>query len=96
MNESVWNSVLAEIEVSVSHASFVTWFRNTALQDDGDDKVTVLVPNIFAKQQLEVKFNDTIKSLLKRMALKPVRFLTQFRLHHLQKRNMSQKSIRMT
>ncbi|HMS31224.1 MAG TPA: chromosomal replication initiator protein DnaA [Candidatus Saccharibacteria bacterium] len=66
MNESVWNSVLAEIEVSVSHASFVTWFRNTALQEDGDDKVTVLVPNIFAKQQLEVKFNDTIKTLLKK------------------------------
>ncbi len=66
MNESVWNSVLAEIEVSVSHASFVTWFRNTALLKDGDDKVTVLVPNIFAKQQLEVKFNDTIKELLKK------------------------------
>ena len=42
MNESVWNSVLAEIEVSVSHASFVTWFRNTALQEDGDDHLAGL------------------------------------------------------
>ncbi len=70
MSDAVWNSVLAEIEVSVSRASFVTWFRNTTLQanDDGTD-VTVLVPNIFAKQQLEVKFNDTIKELLKKNGL---------------------------
>lgn len=66
MSEAVWNSVLAEIEVSVSRASFVTWFKNTALEKSGEDKVTVLVPNIFAKQQLEVKFNDTIKGLLKK------------------------------
>lgn len=64
MNNKVWSSVLAEIEVSVSRASFVTWFRNTALIEDRPGHVTVSVPNIFAKQQLEVKYNDTIKELL--------------------------------
>ncbi len=70
MVENVWNSVLAEIEVSVSRASFVTWFRNTALHEDKAGHVTVSVPNIFAKQQLEVKYNDTIKELLEKNGLK--------------------------
>lgn len=69
MNEGVWNSVLSEIEVSVSRASFVTWFRNTALIEDGAGNITVSVPNIFAKQQLEVKYNDTIKELLAKNGL---------------------------
>ena len=66
MNNTVWNSVLAEIEISVSRASFMTWFKNTSLIEDESDQVTVSVPNIFAKQQLEVKYNDTIKELLQK------------------------------
>lgn len=64
MDSSVWNQVLAEIEVSVSRASFVTWFRNTALVENKAGDLTVAVPNIFAKQQLEVKYDTTIKELL--------------------------------
>lgn len=70
MKDGVWNSVLAEIEVSVSRASFVTWFRNTALIKESAGEVTVSVPNIFAKQQLEVKYNDTIKELLTKNGVK--------------------------
>lgn len=69
MGENIWNSVLAEIEVSVSRASFVTWFRNTALNETKPGHVIISVPNIFAKQQLEVKYNDTIKSLLEKNGL---------------------------
>lgn len=70
MSSSVWNSVLAEIEVSVSRASFVTWFRNTDLIENSPGHVTVSVPNIFAKQQLEVKYDNTIKELLAKNGLK--------------------------
>ena len=66
MNNTVWNSVLAEIEISVSRASFMTWFKNTSLLEEESGHVTVTVPNIFAKQQLEVKYNDTIKQLLQK------------------------------
>lgn len=69
MVENVWNSVLAEIEVSVSHATYVTWFRNTDLQEESPGHITVTVPNIFAKQQLEVKYNSTIKELLAKNGL---------------------------
>jgi chromosomal replication initiator protein len=55
-----WQSVLGEIELSVSRASFITWFKNTVLLDQDEDSIVVGVPNIFAKQQLEAKFNDLI------------------------------------
>lgn len=66
MKNALWQTVLGEIELSVSRASFVTWFKNTELikQESGD--VIIGVPNVFAKQQFEVKFNQQIESSLKR------------------------------
>ena len=66
MVDTVWNAVLGEIELAVSRASYVTWFRNTTLREESPGKMTVLVPNIFAKQQLEVKYSETIKELLQK------------------------------
>lgn len=73
MDSAVWKTVLAEIELSVSRASFATWFKNTSLVSVSNDKAVVSVPNIFAKQQLEVKYNATIKELLSKNGLKVVR-----------------------
>lgn len=64
MDRSVWKSVLGEIELSVSRATFVTWFKNTELVSETDELITVAVPNIFSKQQFEVKFNPRIKEIL--------------------------------
>jgi chromosomal replication initiator protein len=64
MNDRLWQSVLGEIELSVSRASFATWFKNTALLERESDKITIGVPNIFAKQQLEDKYNELIKTTL--------------------------------
>lgn len=66
MESTVWGSVLAEIEVSVSRASYMTWFKSTEMLENNNGHVTVSVPNIFAKQQLEVKYSDTIKDLLEK------------------------------
>lgn len=71
MYEGIWKAVLAEIEVSVSRASFITWFRNTSLIKESEGVFTVTVPNIFAKQQLEVKYADTITELLEKNGLSP-------------------------
>jgi chromosomal replication initiator protein len=68
VTDSLWQSVLGEIELTVSRASFVTWFKNTELLENGgrDGHVVIGVPNIFAKQQLEVKFNTQILETLKK------------------------------
>ena len=67
MNSSLWKTVLGEIELSVSHAAFLTWFTKTELiEQSPDGKVVISVPNVFAKQQFEVKFNKQIKQILKK------------------------------
>jgi len=71
MNHVLWQSVLGEIELSVSHANFTTWFKNTELLEQTGNSVTIAVPNIFVKRQFEVKFNDKIKSILEKNGVSP-------------------------
>lgn len=71
MQHKLWQSVLGEIEVSVSHATFTTWFKNTELLSVSEDEVVIAVPNIFAKKQFEVKFNDHIKTVLSKNNISP-------------------------
>lgn len=70
--QRLWKAVLGEIELSTSHASFATWFKKTNLVDVTDDnQVIVAVPNIFAKRQFEIKFNQQIIDILKHNHLSP-------------------------
>jgi chromosomal replication initiator protein len=64
LKNALWQSVLGEIELSVSRASFMTWFKNTELLANEEGNIIIGVPNIFAKQQLEVKFNNQISETL--------------------------------
>src|SRR5579872_3894158 len=67
MNDSaLWQAVLGEIELSVSRANFVTWFKNTQLLSQDGAHLVVGVPNVFIKQQLERKFNDLLSDTLKK------------------------------
>jgi len=70
---ALWQSVLGEIELSVSHATFTTWFKSTELVSHSDEEVVIAVPNIFAKKQFEVKFNEQIKNVLAANNVKPER-----------------------
>lgn len=66
-NYSLWQTVLGEIELTISRASYITWFKHTELNHISDDGVIeIVVPNIFAKQQFEVKFNTQISEILKK------------------------------
>ncbi len=71
MQDQVWQAVLGEIEVSVSRASFVTWFKNTQLIRFENDTLTVGVPNIFIKQQMEQKFNNLVSDALQHQGVTP-------------------------
>ena len=73
MDHALWQSVLGEIELSVSHATFTTWFKNTELVNNDESGVTISVPNIFAKKQFEVKFNDQIVEVLAKNGVNPKR-----------------------
>ncbi|USN96580.1 MAG: chromosomal replication initiator protein DnaA [Candidatus Nomurabacteria bacterium] len=71
MEHSLWQSVLGEIELSVPHATFVTWFKNTELIESTNDQVVIAVPNIFAVRQFQVKFSDLIKQTLAKNDINP-------------------------
>ena len=61
---SLWQAVLGEIELSVSRGNFVTWFKNTCLLKQDDERIVIGVPNVFIKQQLERKYNDLVVATL--------------------------------
>lgn len=66
MNQAIWQAVLGEIETSVSHAVFVTWFKPTELVIHPDGTFSIAVSNVFAKQQFESKFNDQVVAALQK------------------------------
>ena len=68
----LWQSVLGEIELSISRASFVTWFKNTHLIRNKNGVIIIGVPNVFIKQQLERKFNAMILETLQKNGVENV------------------------
>jgi chromosomal replication initiator protein len=64
--DAVWQAVLGEIELSISHGNFITWFKNTSLEKQADETVVIGVTNVFIKNQLEKKYGTLIiKTLAK-------------------------------
>jgi chromosomal replication initiator protein len=80
-DSTLWQAVLGEIELTVSRASFVTWFKNTRLLNQEDDVLTIGVPNVFIKQQMERKFNDLVLATLKKNGIEPTR--VEYKIHAL-------------
>lgn len=71
MHHALWQSVLGEIELSVSTANFQTWFKDTELLDSSNDEVVIAVKNIFAKKQFEARFNHQITEILGKNGISP-------------------------
>jgi len=59
-NHELWEAVLGEVELSLSKASFTTWFKNTSIKELSEEALVVVVPNIFAKEWLEKKYQKII------------------------------------
>lgn len=62
--ERLWQTVLGDIEITLSRGNYITWFKNTALLKQTDEQVIIAVPNIFIKQQLEKKYASLIAETL--------------------------------
>lgn len=76
-NEELWQAVLAQIQLNVSQANFATWFKNTEIISQKDNKTTVSVPNSFVKAWLEDKYNKTILKIIHNLEeeIREVRFV---------------------
>jgi chromosomal replication initiator protein len=77
--EELWQAALAEIELSISKATFVTWFRNTSISAQKNGGVVVSVPNGFSKEWLENKFNKLILKTLRNISpdVKEISFIIE-------------------
>jgi len=64
-NEELWQSVLSQIQLSISPANFATWFANTKISSIEEDVVVISVPNSFSKEWMEQKYNKDILKILK-------------------------------
>lgn len=71
MQSALWQTVLGEIELSVSPTNFATWFKNTELLENSDTRVTIAVPNIFAKSMFEKRFDTLVREVLKKNSVEP-------------------------
>src|SRR4030067_1926160 len=67
-NEEVWQAALGEVELNISKANFVTWFKNTTLAAKKDGTATISVPNNFAKEWLKNKYNKFILKALRNIS----------------------------
>lgn len=71
-NEQVWQAVLGEIEVSLSRAHFITWFKDTFISSSESGRFIICVPNAFVKKWLEEKYHKTIVGALNNVTKSPV------------------------
>lgn len=66
-NEELWQAALSEIELSISKANFITWFKGTRIISNVDGKIVISVPNGFTKEWLENKYNTYILRALRNL-----------------------------
>ena len=71
-NEQIWQAVLGEIELSLSRAHFITWFKDTFISSFENNRFIVCVPNGFVKKWLEEKYHKNILSALKNVTKLPI------------------------
>ncbi|MEA2092771.1 MAG: chromosomal replication initiator protein DnaA [Patescibacteria group bacterium] len=63
--ENLWKSVLAEIQLNVSDASFNTWFKNTNIFEIKKDIVIISVPSTFVRDWIQNRYHKKILETVK-------------------------------
>ena len=68
----VWQAALSDLQSRISRANYETWLRSTTLVRVQGPLATVAAPNAFAVEQLRVKFDDEITSVLSSIVNRPI------------------------
>jgi len=48
--EELWQTVLAQIQLDISTASFATWFKQTSIVSQENGEIIISVPSSFSKE----------------------------------------------
>src|SRR3989344_4623972 len=66
-HKKLWETVLADIEITLSQATFGTWFKNTNIIKLENNTVFLNVPNPFVKEWLLNKYHRSILKSLRQI-----------------------------
>lgn len=58
--EKLWKDALVDIELNISRANFITWFKNTSISKEESGTIFLNVPNTFVKEWLSTKYHKFI------------------------------------
>ena len=72
-NQQLWQATLGELELTLSRANFMTWFKNTFITSADGERVIVGVPNTFTKAWFEKKYHTFILRALQKVSENRVR-----------------------
>ncbi len=61
----LWQQTLSEMEIQLSRANFVTWLKNSQLVDQKEGIFYIALPNNFAKEWVENKYEKNILGILR-------------------------------
>lgn len=75
MQNGLWQAVLGEIELSLSRGNYLTWFKNTTLLKQDEDCLTIGVPSVFVRHNLERKYHALIMDTLKKNGVVPKKII---------------------
>lgn len=64
----LWQAALGELELSLSKANFMTWFKNTFIVSYDDVHIIIGVPNTFTKAWFEKKYHPIILKCLQKIS----------------------------
>lgn len=71
----IWRNVLGEMQVGVTRANFVTWFKNTFIYDYKKGIFTIGVPNFFYEERLKKYYLRDIQTALSHQINEPVNII---------------------
>ncbi len=63
--DQLWQLTLGEMEVQLSRANFATWLKSSRLVNKKDGTFYVSLPNNFAKEWVENKYNKNILGIIR-------------------------------
>lgn len=75
-NQEIWQAALGELELMLSKANFVTWFKNTYISSIENGQVIINVPNEFTKSWFEKKYHKDIAKSLKNVIQEDINVIT--------------------
>src|SRR3989344_5339029 len=89
--ERLWQLALNEMEVQLSRANFYTWLKNSRLVDKKEGVLFVSLPNNFAKEWVEHKYQKTILGIVRNhdSSAKKIEFLVTSQTEELVSRRVS-------